>query len=169
VLCCACRANHVVLIEGLLDKGVSLTATDINGFMPLHIMKSTEAVKLLVKKGAGLEVKSLHGYTPLHLACAHEATETAELLNDNCANTKTTNIDGESLLHSACKFAKVKTGALLLDKGADANMATGARRLAGFSLVSTCFFVLHDEPRGSPPRSGLKKPLFSPQSSRLRD
>jgi len=35
-LYCACRGNRVVLIEGLLDKGASLTATDIKGFTALH-------------------------------------------------------------------------------------------------------------------------------------
>ena len=79
----AAAYSHTSVVELLLGKGASITATNTRNNTPLHHAPwrgHTNTVELLLEKDAPIEATSIGNSTPLHLAVWKGHPETVELL-----------------------------------------------------------------------------------------
>ena len=82
--------NRPSLVESLLQRGASLSASTHNKRTPLHFASKNNSLKLtqlFLKHGATIHAVDGSGYTPLHLAIGggHANIETAKYLVENGA------------------------------------------------------------------------------------
>jgi ankyrin repeat protein len=67
----------------MLERGISLHATDYDGHTPLHlavIMNNFRMSKLLIEHGANIYAESNKKLNPLHLSVIYDSIECAEVL-----------------------------------------------------------------------------------------
>ena len=64
----ATRFNHLAVVKWLLENGADVDAQAYNGFTPLHLAESKEAIALILKHKPDLELRCSRGETPLQLA-----------------------------------------------------------------------------------------------------
>lgn len=64
----AVRCNQLTAARSMLRHGLSATAKDAYGRMPLHLAPSAEMAQLLIELGAPVNARDGIGNTPLHLA-----------------------------------------------------------------------------------------------------
>ncbi|XP_067662472.1 uncharacterized protein [Haliotis asinina] len=115
------RHGHIGTVKRLLEKGASVTGTDMDGYSPLdracekgHL----EIVKLLLEKGASVTGTDMDGYSPLDRACEKGHLEIVKLLLEKGASVTGTDMDGYSPLDRACEKGHLEIVQLLLEKGA---------------------------------------------------
>lgn len=78
-----------LLIQNLIDNGISMNLKDRHGYTPLHlaIMKQDYSLaQNFIKNGAGVNAKSKKGITPLHIAAHKCNKQLVDLLLENGAN-----------------------------------------------------------------------------------
>ena len=100
-----------------------MTARDVNGQLPLHVMLQSNvrlgSIKLLVKGNPNaVQTPNNSGLLPLHVACMHHksASVVQYLIELDTTTLDAVDHDGNTALHYACRGAKYETIALLLDK-----------------------------------------------------
>src|SRR5262245_56344134 len=87
----AAKQGDVEQITRLLDRGISIVATNSEHQTALHIASRwgrDAAVKLLLDRGAPLEAADSEGRTPLHLAAKENQASTAALLLERGARDR---------------------------------------------------------------------------------
>lgn len=82
-------SNRIDIITYLLSCGINPLISDPNGHIPLHYVRSREAVRIFVEHGAYINVKSNNGETPLHTAYNAEVAD--ELIKHGADRTIRTN------------------------------------------------------------------------------
>ena len=83
----AARANNVVAIEKILERGPDVNSVDSFGWTPLHwaaasTRVSTQVIKALVLKKCNIEMKDRDGRTALDLAMMFDNSESVAILKN---------------------------------------------------------------------------------------
>ncbi|XP_071097342.1 uncharacterized protein [Haliotis cracherodii] len=132
------REGHNVMVKLLLEKGASLSGSDIDGYSALASAcerGDIEIVKLLLEKGASLSGSERYGYSPLASACERGDIEIVKLLLEKGASVSGSDRYGYSPLASACERGDIEIVKLLLEKGA----SVSGSDIDGYSaLASAC-------------------------------
>jgi ankyrin repeat protein len=113
----------------LLDKGLSIHATNVNGMTPLHFAAAyndnPDAVALLLERGAGKDIntRAIGGITPLYCAAmSNEAPDIISVLIANGADIHATADGGIQPIHiAAATNTEPGVISILLANGADVN------------------------------------------------
>jgi ankyrin repeat protein len=72
--------DDLSILEDFLAKGASASTTDGELNTPLHNVRHTSFVRLLLEHGADIDAKNQQGHTPLYAACESGRLEAAEEL-----------------------------------------------------------------------------------------
>lgn len=129
------KQTRTKLMKRLLSLGANATATDNEGFTPLHDVawsNDTECMQMLLDAGAHADAASKDGVTALHYAAYYNAPDTAALLLAKGCNAKAATTEGETALHFAAMTGNCDLVRSLLSAGADVN----AREIDGFTPLS---------------------------------
>ena len=85
-------------VSDLLDEGVDINYTNIDGLTALHqacIDENEDMVNLLIEREADIEARDNEGWTPLHAAASAGNVEIAEILCNAGADLSAVNNEGE--------------------------------------------------------------------------
>jgi ankyrin repeat protein/predicted DNA-binding protein (UPF0251 family) len=113
------------LMPKLVEKGYSLSASDGNGMLPLHIASehgNTSIVKTLLRSTStniDVDARNRHGHTALHLASRFGHTGVMRLLLDTKADINALAHDGSTPLHLACALQQPEAVAMLVKRKAE--------------------------------------------------
>jgi len=126
---CAARGGSVEVAAILIERGLSVSATDSQGATPLHWAAAEgqlNTAKLLIEKGADVNATNLFGSTPLlAVARGKVASAVVQLLVQSGARVSAVDSRGENALHKLAWFGypqeNIKSAQTLLDAGADVN------------------------------------------------
>lgn len=128
---------HVALVTGqddlallLVEQGASVTCSDGEGAMPVHLAPSANVVRRLLAAGASAEARDAEGRTPLHLARSAEAVD---VLLAAGADPTAKDRWGNTPLVGAAASGDVAAVARLLSAGADAESLDRALLAAGLA------------------------------------
>ncbi|KAI9727353.1 MAG: hypothetical protein M1828_006973 [Chrysothrix sp. TS-e1954] len=135
-------------VKMLVDAGAALSATDDDGYTPLHLMcrqsSDFSILRLLLSHGAESRVaRKFDGLQPIHCAAENTFTFAGEsaltILLENGAEINAQTRSGETALHYAARksgISQVETIQQLLQHGADVKLRSHAGQ--------TCLHVLRD-------------------------
>ena len=134
ILHAACFVGNLQVVKALMDHGADPSATDHDGFTPLHTLmeglggseNTEEVLSFMLSKSANLHKKNLSGKTILHIACRKGETGWAEKILDQGADVNVRDDEGNSPLHLISDKNPAAMVELLLQHGAD----VGARNNA---------------------------------------
>ncbi|KAI0183650.1 hypothetical protein EV127DRAFT_17456 [Xylaria flabelliformis] len=118
----AADAEHMEVLQLLLDQGLTPNIADPNGWTPLAhaVMRgSTRMAQLLLDRGAEVNSKDKIGRTPLFIAAENRDLEMVWLLLNEGADVVSEDEDGKTPLLSAAESGSSEIVQLLLDKGAE--------------------------------------------------
>jgi ankyrin repeat protein len=93
--------NSPQVAQTLIDKGADVSATNNEGFTPLHLARNLEMTRTLLDNGAMVDVQRHNGSTALHSASTWGLTAIVDLLLDSGATVDARNKSGFTL-HLAC-------------------------------------------------------------------
>ena len=111
-------------IRALLEQGVDVNASQVDGMTALHwavYQDELETAKLLVRSGADAQAANRYGVKPLSLACTNGNAAMVEWLLEAGADPNTTLRGGETVLMTAARTGKIGPVKALLARGADVN------------------------------------------------
>ena len=100
----ASNFGHKKIVELLIEKGIDINQTNINGTNALHIAANNghnELVKLLIEKGIDINKTDKDGQNALHIASQKGHKEIVELLLQKEINLNQTDKYGQNALHLA--------------------------------------------------------------------
>lgn len=120
----AMKQRDVSAARVLLEQGVNVNATQVDGMTALHwavYHDDFEATKLVVAAGADVGSQNRYGVSPLALACKNGNSEIVQLLLEAGADANATLPGGETALMTAARTGKLGPVKALLAAGADAN------------------------------------------------
>lgn len=118
-------------MKQLLNQDLDLvSATDANGFTPLHsacqnnLLKVVKAFEEQLVLEKVLEAQSRENNTPLHIACLNgdAALDIVNFLIKKNANIHAANKNGETPIHISASGGHKQLTDILLEKGADVNV-----------------------------------------------
>ncbi|XP_046367458.2 uncharacterized protein LOC124142827 isoform X2 [Haliotis rufescens] len=115
------RKGHNVMAKLLLEKGASVSGTDMSEYSALDTAcekGDIEIVKLLLEKGASVSDSDIDEYSALAKACGRGDIEIVKLLLEKGASVSGTDMDEYSALAIACGRGDIEIVKLLLEKGA---------------------------------------------------
>ncbi|KAK0620819.1 ankyrin repeat-containing domain protein [Immersiella caudata] len=110
------------IVRMLLSQGASALATDLEGYMPLHLIKistqeGVELVNLLVKSGADRMVPALRGDRPAHCAVRRGNWPVFRRLVEMGIDVHARGAKRRTLLHVAAKYGDLEGVEKLLGYG----------------------------------------------------
>lgn len=113
-----------VLAERILERGVDIKATHLDGVTALHLAARTQApemVEMLINKGAVVDARDVNNITPLMELTTklNGNIDIAKILLKNGAQAGAVANDGYTPLHFACSNGNLKLFELLIAHGAD--------------------------------------------------
>ncbi|CEI70769.1 hypothetical protein FVEN_g749 [Fusarium venenatum] len=118
--------NSSQFVRILIDSGADVTATDREGFTPLHVARSAEITRILLESGAMVDSRTNVGRTALHSASFNGSAEIVEVLLDMSAavdarvsvESSPGNFDCHlTPLHLACLAGHLEVARMLIAKG----------------------------------------------------
>lgn len=98
------RDSNVPLVKALVERGVDLTACDIDGNTALHVaakVGNTETAKILLQAGSDVNARGCEGATPLHYAIHSRNRNLVQALLDREAEPTTIDNKGKTALQLA--------------------------------------------------------------------
>ena len=120
----AVREVDLETVRALLDQGVDVNTTAVDGATPLHwaaYRDEPALVALLLDAGADVTVANRYGVLPLSLASLHGNPEVIELLLRAGADPNTTLPEGETVVMTAARTGNPDAIRVLVSHGADVN------------------------------------------------
>ena len=117
----------------LLDKGVDVNATQVDGMTAVHwavYHDDLDMAKLLVAHKADVTVQNRYGVPPLSLACTNGNEHIVQLLLDAGADPNMKLRGGETTLMTAARTGRVGSVTALLAAGADVNASDSNEQTA---------------------------------------
>ncbi|RGP77704.1 ankyrin repeat domain-containing 52 [Fusarium longipes] len=115
----ALARDHTQIISLLMDKGVSLTTPDKDGFQALIYAAAyghSKLIELFVQRGASTSVTDKHGLTPLHHACRYGHIDIVKILLDSGSDLMSLDSNGLTCLHHASGGKSVELVKFLVDQ-----------------------------------------------------
>ena len=112
----ACRWNHGVVAQLLIDEGADPDLADTEGATPLHVSArfgQLDAIHVLLKNGANINAQDWSGNTPLHAGSGGGHPEVVRVLLDAGALTTIRNTSSKLAKDIA---ANSDTGAIFREK-----------------------------------------------------
>ena len=120
----ACRADHVEIVEYLLENSADADSMGEAGLRPIHhaaVSPSDRVVKLLVNAGADVTVTDDENRTPLHYAASRGFVNAMSVLADAGADVNAVTHHGVTALHAAANNGQGSATVFLLGRGATVN------------------------------------------------
>ena len=117
-------------LKTLLHYGADVNLPDGQGNTPLHHVRNTACVDILLAAGADITARNSFGHTPLHIVC--RSTGSLPLLKRLIAagiNINATDYSGETVITTATYNKHVDCALYLIQQGADVNIANGTNGL----------------------------------------
>lgn len=164
----ATEQGHSGIINILLDKGVAVDCSDINGRTPLHraaIRGYTAIVRLLLDRGASVSARDVTGRTAWHFTCwlyySEPHRETLNLLRERGSDPNNKTNDGG---FNSMYGIGLETARFLLDQGVSPSISTdfgwtGLHWLAGAANVEQVQLLLERGADPSPISDTIRTPL----------
>lgn len=119
----AAANGNQLLLGDLLNSGLDVNATTVDGWSLLHLAvksENPELVKMLIDKGARVDlVTTPEGISPLHVAAVVNNRQVIQHLLAAGASLTATDKEGSTALHYAMTKDKLFSAQLLIEKGAD--------------------------------------------------
>ena len=125
----AVKAADTATVEALLEAGVDVNRSELDGTTALHwaaYQGDLETARLLLGAGAA-DTPNRYAVTPLVLAAGRGDAPIVEALLDAGADANTTLPEGETVLMAAARAGSVRVLKLLLAHGADVGAREGWR------------------------------------------
>ena len=120
----AVNKNAVELVETMIQKGIDLNTTNMQGETLLHralIKHHQKLAKLLITSGSNLEIQDGWGNTPLLVAIRENQQQATNLILPKTMKFDELNHNSESPLYWAFMKGNMHTFSLLLDRNASYN------------------------------------------------
>jgi ankyrin repeat protein len=120
LLCDACEAGNLILVERFIQRGANIDAINNFGQTPLHLACENgheNVAAFLIGKGVNVDVKDNNDKTPFHLACENGHENVAAFLIGKGVNVDVKDNNGQTPFHLACENGHENVAAFLIEKG----------------------------------------------------
>ena len=117
-------------LKTLLHYDADVSLPDGQGNTPLHYVRNSTCVDILLNAGADITARNSFGHTPLHMVC--RGTGSLALLKrliEAGIDMNATDNSGETVLSNATFGKHVKCALYLIRRGADVDIANGVNGL----------------------------------------
>ena len=118
-ICCYSTSE---MIKYIIDKGVDLECTTIDGMRPIHyicLQSTPEMIKYIINKGIDLECEDNDGWRLIHYICRFSTPEMIKYIIDKGVDLECSTKDGWRPIHFICNYSNLDTLSYIVNKGVD--------------------------------------------------